>query len=80
MLVSAFIIEVVLTNNALLYTFPIMLIMNPIAVAIYSVVTFIAKWLVEGEIRRRTKMIFLLVAVWVVVSILNFVTNADLSA
>ena len=79
MLVSAFIIEVVLSNNALLYTFPIMLIMNPIAAAIYSTVTFIPKWLVEGEIRRRTKMIFLLVAVWVVVSILNLVTNVDLT-
>ena len=80
MLVSAFIIEVVLSNNALLYTFPIMLIMNPIAVAIYSTVTFIPKWLVEGEIRKRTKMIFLLVAVWVVVSILNYVTNVNLTA
>jgi len=80
MLVSAFIIEVVLSNNALLYTFPIMLIMNPIAVAIYSTVTFIPKWLVEGEIRKNTKMIFLLVAVWVVVSILNLVTNVNLTA
>lgn len=80
MLVSAFVIEVVLSDNALLYTFPIMLVMNPIAVAIYSVVTFIPKWLVEGEIRERTKTTFLLVAVWVVVSILNFVTNVNLGA
>ena len=80
MLVSAFVIEVVLSDNALLYTFPIMLVMNPVAVAIYSLVTFVPKWLVEGEIRKRTKTTVLLVAVWIVVSILNFVTNADLSA
>jgi len=80
MLVSAFVIEVVLSDNALLYTFPIMLVMNPVAVAIYSLVTFVPKWLVEGEIRNRTKTTILLVAVWIVVSILNFVTNADLSA
>lgn len=80
MLVSAFLIEVVLSDNALLYTFPIMLVMNPVAVAIYSVVTFIPKWLVEGEIRKRTKTTFLLVTVWIVVSILNFVTNVNLSA
>lgn len=79
MLVSAFVIEVVLSDNALLYTFPIMLVMNPVAAAIYSVVTFIPKWLVEGEIRKRTKTTFLLVAVWIVVSILNFVTNINLS-
>ena len=80
MLVSAFVIEVVLSDNALLYTFPIMLVMNPVAVVIYSLVTFVPKWLVEGEIRNRTKTTILLVAVWIVVSILNFVTNADLSA
>jgi len=80
MLVSAFVIEVVLSDNALLYTFPIMLVMNPVAAAIYSLVTFVPKWLVEGEIRKRTKTTVLLVAVWIVVSILNFVTNADLSA
>jgi len=80
MLVSAFIIEVILSNNALLYIFPIMLIMNPVAAAIYSTVTFIPKWLVEGEIKKKTKMIFLLVAVWVVVSILNLVTNVNLTA
>jgi len=80
MLVSAFIIEVVLSDNALLYTFPIILVMNPVAVAIYSVVTFIPKWLVEGEIRKRTKTTFILVAVWIVVSILNFITNITLSA
>jgi hypothetical protein len=80
MLVSAFVIEVVLSDNALLYTFPIMLVMNPIAAAIYSAVTFIPKWLVEGEIRKRTKTTFLLLAVWVVVSILNYVTNVNLGA
>jgi hypothetical protein len=80
MLVSAFVIEVVLSDNALLYTFPIMLVMNPVAVAIYGVVTFIPKWLVEGEIRKRTKTTFLLLAVWVVVSILNYLTNVNLSA
>jgi hypothetical protein len=80
MLVSAFVIEVILSNNALLYTFPMMLVMNPIAAAIYGVVTFIPKWLVEGEIRERKKMVLLLVAVWAVVSILNYATNVNLAA
>ena len=80
MLVSAFIIEVVLSGNALLYTFPMMLVMNPVAAAIYGVVTFIPKWLVEGEIRKRAKVTAILVAVWIVVSILNLATNIRLSA
>jgi len=71
---------VVLSDNALLYTFPMMLVMNPIAAAIYGVVTFIPKWLVEGEIRERKKVVLLLVAVWIVVSILNYATNVNLAA
>ena len=79
MLVSAFVIEVVLSDNALLYTFPMMLVMNPIAAAIYGVVTFIPKWLVEEEIRERKKSVLLLVAVWIVVSIMNYATNVNIT-
>ena len=80
MLVSAFTIEVVLSDNALLYTFPMMLVMNLVAAAIYGVVTFIPKLLVEGEIRERQKAVLLLVAVWIVVSIMNYATNVNLAA
>jgi hypothetical protein len=57
-----------------------MLVMNPIAAAIYGVVTFIPKWLVEGEIRERKKTVLLLVAVWIVVSIMNYATNVNFAA
>ncbi len=80
MLVSAFTIELVLSDNALLYTFPMMLVMNPIAAAIYGVVTFIPKWLVEGEIRERKRTALLLVAVWIAVSIMNYATNVNITA
>ena len=80
MLVSAFVIEVVLSDNALLFTFPMMLVMNPIAAAIYGVVTLIPKWLVEGEIRERKKTALLLVAVWIAVSIMNYATNVNIAA
>jgi len=80
MLVSAFVIEVVLSDNALLFTFPMMLVMNPIAAAIYGVVTFIPKWLVEGEIRERKKTALLLIAVWIAVSIMNYATNVNIAA
>ena len=75
MLVLAFIIEVVLSQNSLLYSFPIMLIMNPVAVAIYSLVTFITKWYTENELKRNRKSIVILVVVWIIISVLNYVTN-----
>ena len=58
MIVLAFIIEVILSNNSLLYTFPIMLIMNPVAVAIYSLVTFVPKWFTENTITRNRNRVF----------------------
>ncbi len=75
MLVLSFVIEVILSNNSLLYTFPIMLIMNPVAVAIYSLVTFVPKWFTENEITRNRNAACFLVVVWLIVSLLNYVTN-----
>jgi len=75
MLVLGFVIEVILSNNSLLYTFPIMLIMNPVAVAIYSLVTFMPKWFTENEITRNRNAACFLVVVWLIVSLLNYVTN-----
>ena len=77
MIVLGFIIEVILSNNSLLYTFPLMLIMNPIAVAIYSLVTFLPKWFTENTITKNRKRVTLLVIVWLIVSILNYSTNIN---
>ena len=79
MLVLGFVIEVILSNNSLLYTFPIMLIMNPVAVAIYSLVTFVPKWFTENEITRNRNAVCFLVVVWLIVSLLNYVTNVNSS-
>ena len=79
MLVLGFVIEVILSNNSLLYTFPIMLIMNPVAVAIYSLVTFVPKWFTENEITRNRNAAIFLVVVWLIVSLLNYVTNVNSS-
>ena len=79
MLVLGFVIDVILSNNSLLYTFPIMLIMNPVAVAIYSLVTFVPKWFTENEITRNRNAACFLVVVWLIVSLLNYVTNVYLS-
>lgn len=75
MLSAAFLIEVILSHNALLYTFPIMLVMIPIAVCIYGFITFVPVWLVEKRLIENKKKIVLLTLVWIIVSILNFATN-----
>jgi len=79
MIVLAFIIELILSNNSLLYTYPLMLIMNPVAFAIYSLVTFLPKWFTENTITKNRNRVVLLVIVWLIVSILNYVTNINTS-
>ena len=62
MLIAAFVVEVVLSHNALLYTFPIMLVMIPIAVCIYGFITFVPKWIVENRVieNKKTTILFTL--------------------
>lgn len=77
MLIAAFVVEVVLSHNALLYTFPIMLVMIPIAVCIYGFITFVPKWIVENRVIENKKTTILFTLVWIVVSILSFVTRTN---
>ncbi len=75
MLVGAFIVEVVLTGNRLLYTFPIMLIGIPVAISIYSLLTFAPKWIVENRIRQNKRKMILMIIVWILVSISTFANS-----
>ena len=79
MLIVAFIIEVILSKNALLYTFPIMLIMIPAAICIYGFLTFIPKWIIEKNLKENKKKLILFTVVWIIVSVLNFFTKTNLN-
>ena len=76
MIAGGFFVEIVCSNNSLLYTYPIMLVMIPVALAIYGVVTFIPKWVVEGELKARWRTTALLLAVYFIVAVLNYFNKA----
>jgi len=76
MIAGGFFVEIVCSNNSLLYTYPIMLAMIPVALAIYGVVTFIPKWLVEGELKARWRTTAFLLAVYFIVAVLNYFNKA----
>lgn len=82
MVAMAFLVEIVFSRNALLYTFPIMLVMIPVALCIYSFITLVPKWIVEGRLKENWKKTALLAVVWVIVSLLSFQTrvNGDLTS
>lgn len=77
MIAGGFFVEIVCSNNSLLYTYPIMLVMIPVALAIYGVVTFIPKWLVEGELKARWRTTAFLLAVYFIVAVLNYFNKAS---
>ncbi len=76
MIAGGFFVEIVCSNNVLLYTFPIMLVMIPVALAIYGVVTFIPRWAVDRELKARWRTVALLLAVYFVVAVLNYFNTA----
>lgn len=67
--------EIILTNNAMFYTFPMLLIAIPIGVSIYSMLTFLPKWIAEKKISKNKWKIILMVIVWVFVSVMTYATN-----
>jgi len=75
MLIGAFTVEIIFTNNSLLYTFPLMIVMIPIAIAIYTVVTYLPKWIVEGSLKQNWKTITIIGLTYLTVAILNYATN-----
>lgn len=77
MLFVAIFLEVVLFKNALLYTFPILMIMIPVAFAIYGFITYVPFWIVEGTISRNRNWVILLTIVWLIVSVLNYQTTVS---
>ncbi|HUS79460.1 MAG TPA: hypothetical protein VM050_12470 [Patescibacteria group bacterium] len=75
MIAGAFFVEIVCSGNALLYTFPIMVVMIPVAVAIYTIVTFLPKWITDGDLQGRRRTLAILGLVYLTVAFLNYQSN-----
>jgi hypothetical protein len=72
MIAGAFFVEIICSGNTLLYTFPIMMIIIPLAVIIYTIVTFLPKRITDGELRTRWKMVTFIISVYFMVAMLNY--------
>jgi hypothetical protein len=79
-LFEVFIVEIVFTHNALLYTFPIMVLALPVGIILYSLLVFVPKWIVDKELRRNRWKLTLMVVVWVFVSLATYVGNSGMGA
>lgn len=68
-LFGIFIVEIIFTHNALMYTFPIMLITIPAAIMIYSFLTFAPKWIVDEKIKEHKWKLIIMIIIWVLISL-----------
>jgi len=68
--------EIVLFHNTLLTTFPILLIMIPIAFLIYGFITYMPYWIVEGTLKKNRVWVILFIFNWFVISVLSYATTS----
>lgn len=69
-------VEILFTHNAEFFSFPLLFLAIPIAIGIYSFLTFVPKWIVEGEIKKNRWKVLILTGVVVVVGVLTIFGSA----
>jgi len=74
-IIGGILAELVLFHNALLYTFPIMLLAIPFLISIYSLISIVPKWIVEKEVKKNKKKTIIMVVIWLIISILTLMGN-----
>jgi len=75
-LVAIFIVEVIFTRNPLLITFPALIVGVPLAIMIYSPLTFFPLWFVRKEIAKHRTLILGLTIVELIIMILTTFGNS----
>ncbi len=78
MTIELFFVEIILSNNDLLYTFPMMLFFIPLAFGIYSFLTFVPKWIVDNKLKENKKKVIFLTILWIIIAIGNYITQVNL--
>lgn len=67
-LLGMIVVEVLFTHNAALFTFPLLLIAIPAGIAIYSLLTFLPKWILEREVRANIGKTLVMLAFYLVIT------------
>jgi hypothetical protein len=69
------VVEILFTGNAMLFTFPMLLLAIPIGLAIYSIITYVPLWIVENSIREHKRAMALFLVVWLFVFIVGTINH-----
>ena len=55
MLMVLFIVEIVFTGNVMILTFPLMLVMIPISLGMYSFIIYVPGWIVDNRLKENKR-------------------------
>ena len=75
MIIGIILVEIVFSGNIMFFSFPLFLLTIPLALAYYSMVTFVPKWIVEKEIKKNKKIFILITVLWIIGTFLNLITQ-----
>jgi hypothetical protein len=75
-LITIFIIEIIFTRNPLLMTFPALIWGIPLAIMIYTPLTFFPLWIVRKEIAKRGILILALTIIELIIMMLTTFGNS----
>jgi hypothetical protein len=70
-LVEIVVVEMLATGNPWLTSVPLMFVGIPLAIAVYAPLTFFPLWIVRGEMGRRRRLVWALVAVEAAITLLT---------
>ena len=66
--IEIIVVEIIFAGNTLFFTFPMMILAIAVSLGIYSFLTFVPKWIVDGELQAHKRVTILLMVVWVLIS------------
>lgn len=70
-IIEIVIVEIIFTRNPLFFTFPMMLLAIIVSLCIYCFLSFVPKWLIDGETQQHKRKIIILTLAWMVVTLLT---------
>ena len=76
MLIGIILVEIVFSNNLLFFKFPLVLLLIPISLAYYSMITFVPLWIVE---KKKNKWFIITLIIWVLGSLLNLINQIKIN-
>jgi hypothetical protein len=69
------VVEILFTGNAMLFTFPMLLLAIPIGLVIYSIITYVPLWIVENSLKEHKRAMALFLVVWLFVFIVGTINH-----